>query len=243
MGCDIHLYVERRDHTKDTVEAKAPWVTADTWTDSEYEDGVKDVAYYDHYYTGRSYDLFAVLADVRNGRGFAGVKTGSGFNPISSPRGVPDDACPEYRDAVERWGADGHSHSHLTLAELLAYDWTQTTEHRGYVDVGQWARWKLRGKPESWAGGVGGDSTRILEEAQVSAAATATGVSMYDLVHGRGGAVEKVTAYCGGGRIYTDVRWTEPYYRSCSHFWSECVPRLLRLGRPDCVRLVFFFDN
>jgi len=29
----------------------------------------------------RNYDLFAILANVRNGHGFAGIKTGGGIRP------------------------------------------------------------------------------------------------------------------------------------------------------------------
>lgn len=39
----------------------------------------------------RHYQLFSVLADVRNGYGFAGVPTGEWVKPISSPRGIPQD--------------------------------------------------------------------------------------------------------------------------------------------------------
>lgn len=39
----------------------------------------------------RDYDTFAVLADVRNGRGFAGVETGEGWPVFANPRGLPDD--------------------------------------------------------------------------------------------------------------------------------------------------------
>lgn len=39
----------------------------------------------------RNYDLFAILANIRNGSGFAGVPTGEGFVPISEPRGIPQD--------------------------------------------------------------------------------------------------------------------------------------------------------
>ena len=38
----------------------------------------------------RDYNSFAVLGDVRNGLGFAGVKTGEGFNYITARRGLPD---------------------------------------------------------------------------------------------------------------------------------------------------------
>ena len=39
----------------------------------------------------RNYDMFAVLADVRNGYGLAGVPTGQPYVPISNPRGIPTD--------------------------------------------------------------------------------------------------------------------------------------------------------
>lgn len=39
----------------------------------------------------RSYNTFAMLADVRNGRGFAGIKTSDGFPVIHEPRGLPAD--------------------------------------------------------------------------------------------------------------------------------------------------------
>lgn len=39
----------------------------------------------------RSYDTFAMLANVRNGRGFAGVRTSTGFPVIHKPRGLPND--------------------------------------------------------------------------------------------------------------------------------------------------------
>ena len=39
----------------------------------------------------RSYNTFAMLADVRNGRGFAGIKTSDGFPVIHEQRGLPED--------------------------------------------------------------------------------------------------------------------------------------------------------
>ena len=39
----------------------------------------------------RSYNTFAMLANVRNGRGFAGIKTSDGFPYIHEPRGLPAD--------------------------------------------------------------------------------------------------------------------------------------------------------
>jgi len=49
------------------------------------------------WYGDRNYNAFAILADVRNGYGFAGCDTGDGFVPISTPKGFPDDMCEEVR--------------------------------------------------------------------------------------------------------------------------------------------------
>src|SRR4051794_16548380 len=111
MGCDIHFYVEKKDENGN-------WQSADAW---ETEDGYDcpSIPYKKRFYSGRNYDLFGILADVRNGRGFAGVKTGDGFVPIAEPRGLPDDASPKIKADCDRWGVDGHSHSYLSLSELL----------------------------------------------------------------------------------------------------------------------------
>src|SRR5688500_15176320 len=128
MGCDIHLFVEKK--------VGGRW---HRWERTE-EVKVDDAYAYTRNYYGyndRNYDVFAMLADVRNGRGFAGVETGSRFNVIAAPKGIPPFEKLELRpsgevqEEIERWDGDGHSHSYLTLAELEAYDWTQKREHHG----------------------------------------------------------------------------------------------------------------
>lgn len=85
-------------------------------------------------YDNRNYDVFAILADVRNGRGFAGVKTGEGFVPISEPKGLPSNVSEEVKKESDYWEGDGHSHSYLTLQDLLTYDWHgQKTKKAGMV--------------------------------------------------------------------------------------------------------------
>jgi len=130
MGCDIHLYVETFD------PIKGCWVFC---PDVEYD--------------WRNYDAFAILADVRNGSGFAGCKTGDGFVPISDQKGVPTDMSNEVRSSAEHWRGYGHSFSWLTLEELLAYDWTQTTTKQGMVDKEAAQRFRETGElPNSWCG-------------------------------------------------------------------------------------------
>ena len=46
-----------------------------------------------------------------------------------------------------------------------------------------------------------------------------------------------------GDESYTKVEWEEPYYRGATYFLSETLPRLWRLGPPDDVRIVFWFEG
>lgn len=242
MGCDIHLYVERREDDK--------WVTADTWELDKYA-GELTVPYGQGFYESRSYDLFSILANVRNGYGFAGVPTGVGFIPISEPRGIPEDACPEYLSVVERWNGDGHSHSWFTVAELMDYDWTQVTTKVGVIDLAEWARWKAGGIPEHWCGAISGPRVRnVLLEAvearwQTIAKDLPTHEQHYPLqaFHRNPQFKDDLISALGGGEIYTSVSWPRTYAQAAASFLSETLPRLWRLGPPEAVRIVFFFDN
>lgn len=224
MGCDIHFYVETRKSDE--------WITADVW-----EDG--DVPYSKAFWDRRDYDLFAILANVRNS---------SGFVPVSEPRGVPDDACAEYRAVVGQWNGDGHSHSYFTLAELMAYDWTQVAEKTFSVDIGEYLKWRNYGRrqgrePGSWCYST---SSPTFPEAAVEAALE--GLDEWELHHGNlddevarrlGHPVRR--GIIGSPAVLTT--WRVPYYRAAAPFLSETVPRLWRLGTPDAVRCCFFFDN
>lgn len=182
MGCDIHPHVEvRRNGIWEHHDWRAPLV------EGTYNDGSPrtnyDALFVHPLYISRNYNLFAILADVRNGYGFAGVKTGDRYKPISEPRGLPDDASPEVvkecvvtvdndhspeqlQDWVDRGLSerindttvthpDYHSMSYLTLAELQAYDWKQESGHTGLVGPGEFVNFLEKGKPESWWGGGG----------------------------------------------------------------------------------------
>lgn len=146
---------------------------------------------YPQIYHDRNYDVFGVLADVRNGTGFAGVDTGDGFEPISEPRGLPvdlseevlaalarngQDATGEYvggseededdwSDATEKCGWLGeHSFSWVTLREVLEYDWSRATKKRGWVDPWNFELYRRNGSPYSWSGGISGANVNHVTE-------------------------------------------------------------------------------
>ncbi len=237
MGCDIHLYVEAREN--------GAWVSKDKWTPDEPEEGEAPrvrVDYHNRIYSGRNYNLFAILANVRNGYGFAGCDTGDGFVPISDPKGLPHDVSDLVRAESDAWDSDGHSHSWHAVADLLAYDWTQTTKLRGWVNGPEWFDWvqhkRARGDgPEGYCGGVSGVgidhvTAQEMDRKVLDCAATATDY------RGKLKAVEQRLS-----QTYAVAEWQTPYYVEVSEFLGNTMPRLWLLGSPEDVRIVFWFDN
>ena len=133
MGCDIHLYVENR--------VNGAWRAAECFVqDKDDPKSCADVPYEKRLYSGRNYNLFSILADVRNGYGFAGVPTGAGYKPMSKPKGLPADVSPEVKAVSDQWDGDGHSHSWFTVAEIMAYDWTPSIRFWQRSVTSRWER-------------------------------------------------------------------------------------------------------
>lgn len=99
----------------------------------------------DHPIEFRDYWLFAALADVRNGIGWAGIITGAPIEPIAYPRGLPDDISTELYEGTKTdpalWLGE-HTYSYLTLRELSDYDWEQECIIYGYCRFEEYVLWK-----------------------------------------------------------------------------------------------------
>ena len=124
MGCDIHLFAEKKVRPKWwKFWEKQKWVSIDKWSRNEdYPEWSKcpiEVKREDRIYTdGRNYNLFCALAGIRSSSFF-------GEPPIiSEPKGMPMDCCHEIQDECKSWDTDGHSHSWLTTSELNSFDWS-----------------------------------------------------------------------------------------------------------------------
>ena len=100
MGCDIHLFREKK--VNDSWECLEPYEIVK----DEYDDG-KEYPEIDNPYISRNYALFGFLAGVRH-------QIPEGFNP----RGLPTDVSTLVNGDSERWDLDGHSHSWLSLSEI-----------------------------------------------------------------------------------------------------------------------------
>lgn len=112
---------------------------------------------------GRNYHVFAMLADVRNGLGFAGVETHKPIDPISEPRGYPSDlTVDEDEVSLKLWGNDpdikywmgDHSHSWLTIKEVIEWPgWDKPIHMVGYVTADEKSRLDREGgTPNEWCG-------------------------------------------------------------------------------------------
>lgn len=177
-------------------------------------------------YDGRNYDLFAILGNVRNGTGFAGVKTGDGFNYISDERGLPYDCSDEVADFFnDDWL---HSISYVTLKELIEFDWNQTTNLSGIVNIEQFKEWKEHGEPLSYCGGISGPRVEHLTNEQ-----------MQDMIDGHILPIE-------GKEYYTSVEWGTFYHEAVGDFYTQSIPALRALtnsAESDDIRIVFGFDS
>ena len=154
MGTDIHGVFQR--------------LSAETgkWYDvpSDYEEQ-------------RHYQLFAVLAGVRNGTGFAGVRTGDAVTPIAEPRGLPEDFSlldGEYHptereirqpdDPTEIWMGD-HSHSWLSGEEMVSWcERAPSVMHVGLISRSHYEEWGGVSAPSLYCGGISGPRVVCIED-------------------------------------------------------------------------------
>ena len=75
-------------------------------------------------YSGRNYELFGILAGVRDRNN----------DSIDDPRGLPEDVSEVTKKESDRWDEDGHSHSWVTLKELKEYQGLHPVVKRsGYI--------------------------------------------------------------------------------------------------------------
>lgn len=247
MGCDIHDWAE--------IRRGGRWeIVGDAFANPYYEENEPASNWnrpmVPHPFHQRSYRAFSVLAGVRDRAGIA---------PVVPPRGVPDDASAEYRREVKQWDRDGHSHSWVTLRELLLYDrHAETEDVTGVVNREGYARWKkTQSRPIAYCESVFGGSVRNVSN-EVMERAIAEDDRQYD--------------------YRTEVTWRERVSDTTGELWGRTVPALFCLitaepqalslfdqantgndpdsvyvlddwleehGMPklDDVRMVFFFDN
>jgi len=132
------------------------------------------------------------------------------------------------------------------LSEVLAFDWTQTTKQRGWVngiEAEKWLRtrkWNVR--PDSYCGGVGGGMVTHISIEEMESRIKALQATYFTKDGRDWDGFEKALG-SELGHTYARAEWEIDYARCCQEFWWSTIPKLLRVGKPEDVRLVFWFDN
>lgn len=159
MGTDIHCLWQKRNNDG-------------TYTDvpSTYEEN-------------RHYYLFAWLGNVRNGYGFAGIKTHEPLKPLSNCRGIPSDIVMtedfhhpttlecitgwrlKYRnpdEPVEIW-LGYHSHSWLDWDEIINGEQPIDNIKTGIISIDTFNSWDKKSPPKEYCGGISGPDVVVAE--------------------------------------------------------------------------------
>ncbi len=191
MGTDIHGVFQRHDGSQ--------------WVDIE-----------SNYEQWRNYQLFAVLANVRNGFGFAGTPTGEAVKPISEPRGLPRDfEGGTDHESLQIW-MGYHSHSWLTGEEML--DWYEAAPEvcqTGILERSVYEAWDGKSKPSTYCADISGARVIVVNDNQIE-------------------KDQKPS--------WTHIRcnWSSDLKRELVYFFDE-VKRLV--GQRGRIRFVFGFDS
>lgn len=194
----------------------------------------------------RDYTLFAILADVRNGYGFAGVYRHEPLESIAPDRGIPswltvdDDTYSEelinqwygtqYADfGASKYGTDlgDHSFTHMTLSEIINWKgWDNYLSQGGVVSKDHYEETIAKGNnPECWCGGVSGFAINVVDE---NIYKTLTGVCNYE----------------GKQITHINCRWkSEETLRERYQWFLEEIDRIGGEYGYDDVYLVVGFDS
>lgn len=238
MGCDIHAYVEKRNAKGqwEIVLGKNPWIdeylelsksaeeNGDLDRANRFKQQVKEyelnkpIVTEGWIYEGRSYNLFGILAGVRNYE----------VTPISEIKGIPNDSCKKITEEYENWGCDAHSASYYTFEELLDYEWENNTLHNeAWVNEVVYKQFLETGNPYPCAGGVGGGNTEKVTNKEMNR------------------IIRRKYPWEEDKNFYTIIHWDRPYYEYGEYLINNITSYLNEHNNiePQDIRMVFWFDN
>lgn len=210
MGYNIHLFVERR--------AGSHWEPVQRRVNFSRE----GENLWKGFYYGRNLNLFAML-----GGRLQENPNSPQITPIQPPRGLPSDLSPELVKEVKK-SSQGHSHSWLTLEEILEWDWEATYERIYYLSQEEYELCRKENiRPRVWYDRVEeSDREVVLTEDEYRR-----------LIEGEG-LNENI-------QYYIRTTWTIKRREGAFDFWRQTIPFLEKISRSEGggdVRIVFWFD-
>lgn len=227
MGCDIHVFVEKYELLED---GELGWKQIPPPRIELFKNADGSPYMGDYWYFGRNYLLFGWLADVRNEMSWGTSRV----EPLSEPRGLPDDVSKSIWEESQGWGIDGHSHTYYTLREMvqaMEKHAERTVLHRGWVNGRQYLEYLEKGSPSSWSGMVGGAGIEHVSENEMQQ-------RLLDVRAGVAGADSL-------NHVYTEIRWVDLVDKALTGEWKSFIGRLTPLTQDDGsdIRIVMWFDN
>lgn len=242
MGTDIDLYVEKKN-----PDGKWEIMFPDPELMQVLHPGPAEQRPYGPgnlpgwaWYSGRNYDLFGLLADVRN------------RSDIESPwahRGIPKDSgIHEFLGDGDSPHYHGHSHSWVSLQELLDYDWGTPVHESGYMGALAYRYWMDHDKKKwlGYSGFVGGpDVVHVSNKEMDALFEKGTLVEKPDPVDGEPDRTTWVST--DGKSYYTQCEWDEPMEHACRYFVNNTLTVLKKMAKdegidPADIRLLYWFD-
>lgn len=209
MGCDIHINVEVQQ--EDSTWREIPYQIVWQGRMPKYADRPIAPEGFDN----RNYNLFAILANVRNGRGFAGIKTGEGWPSIAANRGLPQNSPSK--------NSGDHSFTWVLLDELKSFDWDATkTNLFGVVHADVYENLADGERPENYSGDVSGYGVHVYSPGEYQFSKRAGNLAM---------------------NPYVRVTWTSTA-REATYDWPDrVIPWLEELAHGRPLRLILGFDS
>jgi hypothetical protein len=249
MGTDIDLYVEKRN-------ADGKWELLFPSPEMQKQLHGEWAIKQDYgpgnlpgwaWYSGRNYELFSLLADVRNRFDLESPWAHRGI-PKDSPLAKIDQEDPYQGRRIH---TDGHSHSHVTLQELLDYNWDLGITKSGWMGGSEYKYWRDHDK-KKWIGycqGVGGGNTVKISNEEMDELFENGAFVGKDMPTERD-PERKVWVLADPDdkrAIYTFCEWVEPMHQACRFFYERTLTGLKKVAAdegidPKDIRLTYWFD-
>lgn len=220
MGTDVYsiievkkdVFLDKHPELSSSVEANQNWVQI---PESPWKEE-------------RSYLLFSVLANVRNGYGFAGLARHVPLQPITNKRGIPDDCSAKEYIEESWWG--NHSHTWILGSEFM--HWYNgdiiSLVCTGYITKLDFDKWDGN-EPDFYVSDVGGFGVVLSDD--VNSFTRACSTQLNDNL-----PLVSITPESTHVRVW----WSKSVQTSVSNFYEEVVQPLM--NHYGDFRLVMSFD-
>lgn len=232
MGTDIFYLAEKRvgDHWEPAFETFA-------FSDPDDPDGSRFLYHEDEFYFGanRNYELYEILAGTIDKE--TGL-TSRGFEPISPPRGYPDDLSDAvrqlWRDPADPKGCNGcYGFSWLLLKELIDFPWKE--KERTFVGCADAENHPLF------------SSGQRFKYRQVSPKVLYSCQDLKDYPLPEWDIVSneemqwRIDSGTASEQTWTQITYSRSYAGPGQGILNDTIPKLSKVGPPDGVRVVFHF--